>query len=188
MSEVIEALAGKVDARFGDRVGRLPARAAELAYECEAAQLLEVCRTLRDAAELKFEMLMDLAGVDHLHYGRDEWQTDSATRSGFSRGRVARSDAPDPDAPGRFAVVYNLLSITHNQRLRLIVRCPDATEPVAAGSTVPVIVPVVVPVVVQAAVAAAIVGTRSSGPIRRPETRERKSEDMTLLRQALKSG
>jgi NADH-quinone oxidoreductase subunit C len=73
---------------------------------------------------------MDLAGVDHLHYGRDEWQTDSATRSGFSRGRVARSDAPDPDAPGRFAVVYNLLSITHNQRVRLMVRCADATEPV----------------------------------------------------------
>jgi NADH-quinone oxidoreductase subunit C len=130
VSQLIEALAGKVDARLGERVRRLPVRAAELAYECDAAQLLEVCRTLRDAAELKFEMLMDLAGVDHLHYGRDEWQTDSATRSGFSRGRVARSDAPDPDAPGRFAVVYNLLSITHNQRVRLMVRCPDATEPV----------------------------------------------------------
>jgi hypothetical protein len=49
-------------------------------------------------------------------------------------------------------------------------------------------VPVIVPVVVQAAVAAAIAGTRSSGPIRRAETRERKREDMTLLRQALKSG
>ena len=32
---------------------------------------------------------MDVAGVDYLVYGRDEWQTSSATRSGFSRGRVA---------------------------------------------------------------------------------------------------
>ena len=89
-----------------------------------------MCRVLRDTPELKFEMLMDLAGVDFLHYGRDEWQTASATRSGFSRGRVARSDAPDPNMPGRFAVAYNLLSITNNQRLRLRVRCLDAQEPV----------------------------------------------------------
>ena len=53
-----------------------------------------MCRTLRDAPELKFEMLMDVAGVDYLHYGRDEWQTETATRSGFSRGaRRAGSDA-----------------------------------------------------------------------------------------------
>ena len=104
--------------------------ADELAYEVEAAALLTVCRTLRDAPELRFEMLMDLAGVDYLHYGRDEWQTSSATHSGFSRGRVARSDAPDPNMPGRFAVAYNLLSITNNQRLRLRAPCPDSREPV----------------------------------------------------------
>jgi NADH-quinone oxidoreductase subunit C len=32
--------------------------------------------------------------------------------------------------PGRLAVVYNLLSITNNQRLRLRVKCPDTQEPV----------------------------------------------------------
>src|SRR5215469_11660774 len=32
-------------------------------------------------------------------------------------------------AAGRFAVVYQLLSVTHNQRLRLSVRCPDTAEP-----------------------------------------------------------
>ena len=45
-------------------------------------------------------MLMDLAGVDYLHYGRDDWQTESATRSGFSRARVARSNAPRPGRDG----------------------------------------------------------------------------------------
>ncbi|HTD10536.1 MAG TPA: NADH-quinone oxidoreductase subunit C [Steroidobacteraceae bacterium] len=130
MSELIEALAAKVDAQLPGRVRRVAALSSELSYEADAAVLLEVCRTLREAPELKFEMLMDLAGLDYLHYGLDEWQTDSATRSGFSRGRVARAAAPEPDAAGRFAVVYNLLSISHNQRLRLKVKCPDTAEPV----------------------------------------------------------
>jgi len=130
VTEHIEALALKVDAHLGGGVRRVSSLADELAYEVEAAALLTVCRTLRDAPELRFEMLMDLAGVDYLHYGRDEWQTSSATRSGFSRGRVARSDAPDPNMPGRFAVAYNLLSITNNQRLRLRAPCPDSREPV----------------------------------------------------------
>jgi NADH-quinone oxidoreductase subunit C len=130
VSELIEALAGKVDAHLRGAVRRLPARAQELAYAADAPALLNVCRTLRDAPELKFEMLMDLAGVDYLHYGRDDWQTESATRTGFSRARVMPADKPDPAESGRFAVVYNLLSVTHNQRLRLIVKCPDTAEPV----------------------------------------------------------
>jgi NADH-quinone oxidoreductase subunit C len=130
LSELTEALAVKVDARLGGSLRRRRALEHELAYDTDADSLLEVCRTLRDAPELAFEMLMDLAAVDYLHYGRDEWQTTGATRSGFSRGRIAASAAPDPSAPGRFAVVYQLLSISHNQRLRLAVACPDAAEPV----------------------------------------------------------
>jgi NADH-quinone oxidoreductase subunit C len=130
LSERIEALALKVDAALAGSVRRCPALAHELAYETDSGTLLSVCRTLRDDPQLKFEMLMDLAGVDYLHYGRDEWQTQSATHSGFSRGRVARAAAPDALAPGRFAVVYNLLSVSHNRRLRLTVKCPDSAEPV----------------------------------------------------------
>ena len=131
MSEAIEALALRVDACVGGSVRRQPSLSHELTYEVvEADTLLRVCRALRDAPELRFEMLIDLAGVDYLHYGRDEWQTLTATRSGFSRGRVARAEAPDPAMPGRFAVAYQLLSITHNQRLRLRLRCPDTSEPV----------------------------------------------------------
>jgi NADH-quinone oxidoreductase subunit C len=130
LKERVEALALKVDAQLKDSVRRVASPAEEVAYEVDATNLLTVCRTLRDAPDLKFEMLMDLAGVDYLHYGRDEWQTQSATRSGFSRGRVARATAPDPDMPGRFAVTYNLLSITNNQRLRLRVKCLDTQEPV----------------------------------------------------------
>ncbi len=130
MSERIEALAQKVNAQLAGKVRRTAALAHELAYECDVGALLGVCTTLRDAPELKFEMLMDLAGLDYLHYGRDDWQTQSATRSGFSRARVARTDRPDPTEAGRFAVVYNLLSVTHNQRLRLSTRLADTEEPV----------------------------------------------------------
>ncbi len=120
----------RVESQLGASLSRLPAPPGEVAYEVAAADLLSACRTLRDSPDLKFEMLMDLAGVDYLHYGRDEWQTQTATHSGFSRGRVARASAPDPGMPGRFGVTYQLLSITHNHRLRLRVKCPETAEPV----------------------------------------------------------
>lgn len=129
VSTAIESLAAKVAAAIPAGINRLPSLADEIAYEADPAALLTVCRSLRDAPELRFEQLMDVAGVDLLHLGRDEWQTLSATHSGFSRGRVARAAPPDPDMPGRFAVAYQLLSITHNQRLRLVTRCPDTAEP-----------------------------------------------------------
>lgn len=130
MSERTEALASQIDAHLSGRVRRVASLKDEVTYEVDPAELLSVCRALRDTPELKFEMLMDVAGVDYLHYGRDEWQTETATRSGFSRGRVARTTAPDPNMPGRFAVVYHLLSITHNRRMRLRVKCADVKEPV----------------------------------------------------------
>src|SRR5690606_28108103 len=133
-----EDLAHKVEALLRERGRRVPARPGELAFEVDAASIVEVCRELRDSPELRFEMLMDVAGIDYLHYGRDEWQTATATRSGFSRGRVARAQPPEPpEGKPRFAVVYHLLSITHNHRLRLRAFCPDEDEPVI-DSVVPV--------------------------------------------------
>jgi NADH-quinone oxidoreductase subunit C len=131
VSERIEALAQKVDAQLAGKLRRTAALAHELAYETDAAALLEVCQVLRDAPQLKFEQLMDLAGVDYLQYGLDDWQTQSATRSGFSRARVAHEHGPDAAEPKRFAVVYNLLSMSLNQRIRLSIRLPDTEEPVA---------------------------------------------------------
>ena len=73
---------------------------------------------------------MDLAGVDYLHFGLDDWQTQSATRTGFSRARLLQGVTPPATEAGRYGVVYNLLSISHNRRLRLKVRCPATDEPV----------------------------------------------------------
>ncbi|MGH8149192.1 MAG: NADH-quinone oxidoreductase subunit C [Steroidobacteraceae bacterium] len=131
-TERIAALAETLDARLAGRVRRVPALADEIACEVEPQALLGVCETLRDSPDLRFEMLMDLAGVDYLEFRKDEWQTQSATETGFSRGRLPAEQLvpPAPVGGARFAVAYQLLSITHNRRLRVRVRCENDAEPV----------------------------------------------------------
>ncbi len=134
-------LAAALEARFGERIRALPAAAGEVAIEVPPAEWRTVCRELRDATELRFEQLIDLSGIDYLHYGVGEWKTDSATRTGFSRGGTRfvglGASAPAASVHGsRFAVVIHLLSVTHNQRLR--VQCPLAGEAPLADSLVEV--------------------------------------------------
>ena len=104
---------------LGERVRASHADRGELTIVVDAEELLECAQMLRDAAELSFRQLVDLSGVDYLSYGQADWQTQSATDSGFSRG-VSKSEAELPgDISGRFAVVYHLLSVEHNFRVRL---------------------------------------------------------------------
>jgi NADH-quinone oxidoreductase subunit C len=103
----------------------------ELCYEVQPAQLREVCLALRDSPDLKFETLIDLAGIDYLDYASTEWKTYSATTSGFSRG-VNRAPRKPHDG-ARFAVAYQLLSVTHNHRVRVRARCEDAEDPIIAS-------------------------------------------------------
>ena len=93
----------------------------ELTIEIDRKNLKTFCLALRDEHLLAFEQLMDVCGVDYLDYGYSEWETQTATSSGFERGvekGAARERVIPWDKP-RFAVVYHLLSVTHNQRLRL---------------------------------------------------------------------
>lgn len=99
-----------------------------------ADNLIEAATALRDTHG--FEQLIDVCGVDYLHFGVDEWETGG---SGFSRGVSATSvgrlsfgdEVPvyDEDKP-RFAAVYHLLSVQNNQRLRLKVFAADNEFPV----------------------------------------------------------
>jgi NADH-quinone oxidoreductase subunit C len=129
MSERIEALAARVDARLHGRAHRVPSNPHELTIEVGAADLLDVARTLRDEPDLRFEMLMDVCGVDYLEYGIDQWKTADATDSGFSRGVIREGEVEKPRPGLRFAAIYHLLSITHNVRLRMRVFCPDDSQP-----------------------------------------------------------
>lgn len=122
MSERYETLASRIDARFGERMRRVPSTCGELTYELDKDDLIDIATALRNEADFGFEMLMDACGVDYLNYGSDEWKKNEATDSGFSRG-VERTpvvlDESDEFDPRRFAVVYHLLSLQHNFRLRL---------------------------------------------------------------------
>ena len=129
MSERIETLARTVDAQLAGRAIRAPSLADELAYDVAPADLLAACTALRDTPGLEFDTLIDVCGVDYLDYGRDEWRTWGATRSGFSRG-VDRSAPHAAAAAGRYAVVYQLLSVALNHRLRLKVRCESLDDPI----------------------------------------------------------
>ncbi len=84
-------------------------RLGELTLEVKAADFRKSCEKLRDHAELGFEQLIDLCGVDYASYG----------------------DRPRQGA--RFAVVVHLLSVQKNWRLRLRTFCPDDEFPVVSS-------------------------------------------------------
>ena len=80
-------------------------------------QIVPVMTRLRETRTLAFEQCIDVCGVDYATFGESEWITSQAANSGFGRG--ARRDAPEMDPANRFAVVYHLMSVTHNVRLRV---------------------------------------------------------------------
>ena len=129
-----DKLAAELREVCGERLSLHSGADGDLAAEVAAAELLPVASLLRDAPSLAFAMLIDVAGVDYLDYGRTEWQAERATASGFSRGVNRAAGHPLRDGR-RYAVVYQLLSLTHNRRLRLRVWCPDDAEPAVDSVT-----------------------------------------------------
>ena len=143
LSKKYVVLSESISAEFGDKLRLLEDASIELGYAVTADDVVECCRILRDNDALGFDMLMDVSGVDYLSYGRTEWETLSATSTGFSRG-ISKPDgslsgeviADTQYQPnGRFAVVYHLLSITHNYRLRLKVFCENDDHPMMDSVT-----------------------------------------------------
>ena len=90
---------------LGPWVETLDERLGELTLVVKAADYLGACRALRDHPDLRFEQLLDLCGVDYSAYGDRE-------RTG-----------------PRFAAVSQLLSVTHNWRLRLRSFSADDANP-----------------------------------------------------------
>jgi NADH-quinone oxidoreductase subunit C len=109
---------------------RVESICGELIYVLDKDDLIEIATALR--SDFGFEMLIDVCGIDYLSYGSDEWTTQTATESGFSRG-VEREpvilDEADEFEPERFAVIYHLLSIQQNLRMRLRVYTGTSNPP-----------------------------------------------------------
>lgn len=102
MSISNEKLVERLQGKFGDGLASCVVDVNEVTIEVAPEQLHETCRILRDDAGLHFEQLIDLCGVDYLEYEEGAWQG------------------------VRFAIVYHLLSIKHNMRLRLRVFVEDS--------------------------------------------------------------
>ncbi len=140
MNNSPETLASLVEERFAERVSRQGSTCGEITFEVGKADLLDVANVLRDDPGIGMDQLIDVCGVDYLTYGVDEWKTEDATESGFSRGVERRPvilDESESFESRRFAVVYHLLSVRNNVRMRLRV---------FTGSSNPPIVPSLVPV------------------------------------------
>ena len=96
-------------AALGDKVADISVALGEVTVTVTAALYAAVMRTLRDAPGCQFEQLMDLCGMD------------------FSAYREVGRDGQ------RYGVVSHLLSVSLNQRVRVVVMCPDDDFPVVAS-------------------------------------------------------
>lgn len=106
--------------RFSTLIENLDDKLDIIIIELLPSSLLEVCTALRDETPFHFELLLDVCGVDYLKYGISEWRTEETTNTGFSRGFQENiQEAMTLWNKPRFAVVYHLLSLRHNQRVRL---------------------------------------------------------------------
>jgi NADH-quinone oxidoreductase subunit C len=106
MTTKTQTLADAVRQALGERAIEVSIERDEVTAVVQAAELDATMRTLRDRPELRFEMLIDACGVDYSTYANQPWE-----------GR-------------RFAVVYHLLSLAHNWRLRVRAFAPDDDFPV----------------------------------------------------------
>ena len=107
----LDALQAALESVLGERVKRLVRDRGEITITVAAADYTAVALALRDHAELHFEQLIDLCGVDYSSYKDQAWD-------GL-----------------RYCAVSHLLSVKHNWRVRLKSFCPDDDVPVIATLT-----------------------------------------------------
>ena len=111
MTIKLDNLQAALETVLGDALKSLMRDRGEISVTVAADRYFEVARTLRDHAELKFEQLIDLCGVDYSDYKNQAWD-------GL-----------------RYCVVSHLLSVSHNWRVRLKVFAPEDDLPAVASVT-----------------------------------------------------
>jgi NADH-quinone oxidoreductase subunit C len=106
MTAELGTLRNSLASLLGDSLASMDEKLGELTVVVKADAMLDVLALLRDAKELRFQQMIDLCGVDYSAYGDGAWE-----------GK-------------RFAVVYHLLSVTHNVRLRVRIFAENDDFPV----------------------------------------------------------
>jgi NADH-quinone oxidoreductase subunit C len=89
MTNVYRELGDFISATLGASLESIEVKLGELMVTCAPDQLVKVMKFLANDSNCRFEMLIDICGVDY------------------------------PDREKRFEAVYNLLSLKHNYRLRV---------------------------------------------------------------------
>ena len=106
MAGSADTLAAALTAALGDKLKSVTVALNEVTAIVPMEGMLDAFREIRDRADLRFEMLIDVCGVDYSAYGEGAWEG------------------------SRFAAVYHLLSLAHNRRLRVRVFASDDDFPV----------------------------------------------------------
>jgi NADH-quinone oxidoreductase subunit C len=141
MADVLQALIESLQIRFSNALQDCKLEYGQVTIEILPDQAIEIFTALRDEPEFAFEQMMDVCGVDYSAYGNVEWETGGSTNTGFSRGVIERSigncstsvecfTEKPLSGKGRFAAVYHLLSVSHNNRLRVRVFALDDEFPI----------------------------------------------------------
>jgi NADH-quinone oxidoreductase subunit C len=121
-SQTNQALLENLRSHFGGKVQQAALELGDVQLEVADTDLLEVMKELRDLPQFSFSLCVDVCGVDYLGYGQAEWSGDKST-SGFSRASAKQNlttvSEDQKMQPRRFAVVYHLLSVELNHRLRV---------------------------------------------------------------------
>ncbi|HPM68847.1 MAG TPA: NADH-quinone oxidoreductase subunit C, partial [Piscinibacter sp.] len=105
----LDTLQAALESALGPRLKKLVRDRGEITVTVGAADYLAAATVLRDHADLKFEQLIDLCGVDYSNWKDRPW-----------------------DGP-RFCVVSHLLSVSKNWRVRLKVFAPDDDMPMVGS-------------------------------------------------------
>jgi NADH-quinone oxidoreductase subunit C len=109
MAADLSTLRTSLTGLLGDKLAGMDERLGELTVVVKAAGMLDSLTRLRDAAG--FEQMIDLCGVDYSAYGDGAWE-----------GR-------------RFAIIYHLLSVAHNMRLRVRIFAEEDDFPLLESVT-----------------------------------------------------
>jgi NADH-quinone oxidoreductase subunit C len=105
--EDLAELGGRIVANSGGLVSGFEVANGDLSISAPAHRIVELMTFLRDAADLRFQQLIDLAGADY------------------------------PQRPLRFDVVYHLLSLVQNRRVRVKVQTDEDTPVPSITSVFP---------------------------------------------------
>ncbi|MGB9153768.1 MAG: NADH-quinone oxidoreductase subunit C [Alphaproteobacteria bacterium] len=93
----VEQLQSEIQRALGPNILQMSVELGELSVLVARTRIVDVLRTLRDDPAIAMSQLMDICGADY------------------------------PERPERFEIVYNLLSLRHNARVRIKLHTYEAT-------------------------------------------------------------